>query len=84
MSVEASNLPASLQVAAAEALKTAYELHDTDAGRIELFVALFTEVYPAYQWNAVLDYQHVYYIGTYYIRLRTDSGDVVFLFSSNN
>lgn len=82
--MEASNLPASLQVAAADCLRLAYELHDTDAGRIELFVSLFTEIYPTYQWNAILDYQHLYYIATYYIRLRTDSGDVVFLFSSNN
>lgn len=83
MSIEGSNLPVTLQVAAADSLKTAYELYDTDSERIALFIALFTEIYPTYHWNAVLDYQHLYYIANYYIRLRIDD-DVVFMFSSNN
>lgn len=77
-------MPTTWQVAAAEALKTAYELQVNDEGRISLFISLFTEYYPEYQWNAVVSYQHLYYIANYYIRLRTDDGDVVFLFSSNS
>lgn len=84
MTIEGSNLPALVQVAAADCLKLAYEYHDTDADRIKLFIALFTEVVPSFQWNAVLDYQHLYYYTVYYIKLRTDSGDVIFAFSSNN
>lgn len=84
MTIEASNMPTTWQVSAAETLKTAYELQLNDEGRIPLFISLFTEYHPEYQWNAVVNYQHLYYIANYYIRLRTDDGDVVFLFSSNS
>lgn len=78
-------MPTLWQVAAAEALKTAYELQTGDEGRIPLFVGLFGEEHPDYQWNAVVNYQHLYYIADYYIRLRTtDGADVVFLFSANS
>lgn len=84
MTIESSNMPVTWQVSAAEALKTAYEFQTEVKDRIQLFIALFTENYPEYQWNAAVSYQHLYYIADYYIRLRTNSGDVVFVFSSKS
>lgn len=83
MTVDSSNLPASLQVAAAQALQMAFELHDSDDERIELFVALFSEIYPDYKWNVAYDYEHLYYIGEWYIRMRIN-GYLVFTFSSKS
>lgn len=77
-------MPTAWQVEAADALRTAYELQSTPLGRIEFFSQLFYSYEPSYLWNVVLNYDHLYFIANYYIRLRTDNNDVVFMFSGTN
>lgn len=77
-------MPPAWQVEAADALRTAYELQSTPQDRIEFFSELFYAYEPYYNWNVVLNYDHLYFITSYYIRLRTDSNDIVFMFSGTN
>lgn len=84
MIIEESNLPDLIQVAAADCLKIAYDLYETDADRIKLFLELLTVIVPSYQWNAVVHFQYLYFYTIYYIKLSSNNGDIVFAFSSNN
>lgn len=84
ITVEVSNMPPAWQVEAADALRTAYELQSTPQGRMEFFSQLFYTYEPSYYWNVVLNYDHLYFITNYYIRLRTDTNDIVFLFSGTD
>lgn len=75
-------MPALMQLDAVEAVREAYELHRTDYGRMDLLTEVFQEKYPDYLWNAVVDYQHLFYVADFFIRVRPDDDEAVFLFST--
>lgn len=76
-------MPVAMQVDAVAALNQAYEMSTSLVERMNVFVSLFGTKYPNWYWQVVVNYEHVYFIAVYNIRLNLE-GDVVFMFSSNN
>lgn len=76
-------MPVAMQVDAVSDLNQAYEMSTSLVDRMNVFVTLFTAKYPNWYWQTVVNYEHVYFIAVYNIRLSLD-GDIVFVFSSNN